>query len=43
MEIMKLFFTPDEELYDKKHRRDSFDDEVLEFELLALLAHDVRL
>ncbi len=28
MEIMKLFFTPDEELYDKKIT-DFFDDEVL--------------
>ncbi len=42
MEIMKLFFTPDEELYNKRID-ECFDHEVLEFELLALLAHDVRL
>ena len=29
MEIMRLFFTPDEELYDKRIT-DYFDDEVLE-------------
>lgn len=30
MEIMKLFFTPDEELQDKKIT-DVFDDQVLKF------------
>ena len=38
MEIMKLFFTPDEQLQDKKIT-DFFDDEVL----LAVLAHHVCL
>ena len=42
MEIMKLFFTPNEELYGKQIT-DFFDDEVLEFELLDVLAHHVRL
>ena len=42
MEIMRLFFTPDEQLYDKRIT-DFFDDEGPEFQLLALLAHDVRL
>ena len=42
MEIMRLFFTPDEQLQDKRIT-DFFDDEVFYFQLLALLAHDVRL
>ena len=42
MEIMKLFFTPNEDLQNKRIT-DVFDDEVLELQLLALLAHDVRL
>ena len=42
MEIMKLFFTPDEQLQDKKIT-DVFDDEVLALQLLAVLAHHVRL
>ena len=29
MEIMHLFFTPDEELYDNKRIDEVFDDEVL--------------
>mgnify|MGYP000447144939 CR=1 FL=1 len=42
MEIMELFFTPDEDLYDKPIT-DFFDDEVLKLQLLAVLAYHVRL
>ena len=42
MEIMKLFFTRDEDLYDKKIE-DVFDDEVFSSTFLAVLAHHVCL
>ena len=40
MEIMKLFMTKDEDLYDKTIE-DVFDDEVFEFHLLAVLENHV--
>ena len=43
MEIMKLFFTPDEDLYDKTHRRTSLTTRCSPSDLLALLADHVRL
>ena len=42
MEIMKLFMTPDEDLYDKTIE-DVFDDEVFQSDFLAVLAYDVCL
>ena len=41
MEIMQLFFTPNEELYGKKIS-DYFDDEVFNSKFLDVLAHHVR-
>ena len=41
MEIMKLFFTKDEDLYDKKIE-DVFDEEVFDSRFLAVLENDVR-
>ena len=41
-EIVRLFLTPDEDLYDKRIE-DVFDDAVFCFQFLAVLAHDVRL
>ena len=40
MEIMKLFLTKDEDLYDKTIE-DVFDDEVFDSDLLVILAHHV--
>ena len=42
MEIMKLFMTKDEDLYDKTIE-DVFDDEVFDSDLLAVLENYVRI